>query len=219
MHKRLLYAGVAVVGLLSVLAGCKTGVEPSPSPGILKVTIKANEQDTTIVIRSDTSRFSRWDEFNLYISQGRLHRGDNYAFLYADPGIERIGADTVNILARQWLNGVPVKPSDISEIHAKNSRYIQYTIFNSYVPPGSYDSLTFNLTAYEILVFVPKVYQNPIQLPPGARAQMAFPANITVEAGGVTQIDLEISPFGSLSRYRDTYLFDRKVKIVGIQKL
>ncbi|MBI3586581.1 MAG: hypothetical protein HY088_05585 [Ignavibacteriales bacterium] len=219
MQKRSLYGVLCCVVLYLYFSGCQTGVEPSPNPGILRITLKADEADTTIIIQSDTSRFSRWDEFYFFISQGRLYRGRNYALLYADLTIERTPGTILNILQREWLNGAPIKPTDVTEINTKNSRYSKSVIFESYVPPGDYDSLSFALIAYEILTFVPKVYQNPVQLPMGTAPQIQFPAHITVHEDRVTQIDIEISPFRSLSRYRDSFLFDRKIKIIGVQNL
>ncbi len=219
MIKRLTCIVATCFAIVVMLNSCQTGVEPSPDPGILRVTLKANEADTTIIIQSDTSRLSRWDEFNLTVSQGRLYRGSNYALLYANPTIDRIPGSTVNILHREWLNGVPVKQTDITEINTKNSRYMTYIVFECLVPPGTYDSLTFTLTAAEILTFIPKVYQNPVQLPLGTRPPMQFTTTIRINEGHVTQVNLEILPFGSLTRYRDSYLFNRKVKVVSVDIL
>jgi hypothetical protein len=219
MLKRPTCLVVKCLAIAIVLNGCQTGVEPSPDPGILRVTLKANEADTTIIIQSDTSRLSRWDEFNLAVSQGRLYRGSNYALLYVNRSIDRIAGSTVNILHREWLNGVPTKHTDVMEINTKNSRYMTYVVFESFVPPGTYDSLTFTLMASEILIFIPKVYQNPVQLPPGTRPPMQFTTSIKVNEGRVTQVNLEILPFRSLTRYRDSYLFDRKVNVVGVDNL
>jgi len=133
MFTRLLM--IAALCSTVLIGGCQTGVEPSPNSGILRVTFTSNSADTTIVIQSDTSRFSRWDEFFLTITQGRLFRGPHYAPLYATPGIERIPGATVNIIKRQWLDGSPIKPTDFAEIHCKNSRYLTYTVFESNVPP------------------------------------------------------------------------------------
>lgn len=216
MFKRSIYIATCYLLLSWVCSACRTGVEPSPNPGILRVTLKANEADTTIIIQNDTSRFSRWDEFNLIVSRGKILRGANYALLYADRSIARVPGDTVNIIKREWLNGVPIKPTDVAEINTKNSRYITYVIFESYVPPGEYDSLSFSLSANEILIFVPKVYMNPVQLPPGTTPQMQFPVHITVAEDRLTQVNLEIFPFSSLYRFRDSYLFGRKMMVVSV---
>lgn len=219
MFKRSISIAASCLVLILYVNSCRTGVEPSPSPGIVRVTLRSSETDTTIVIQSDTSRFSRWDEFYLYISQAKVYRGQNYVPLYADRSIARLSGDTVNIIKREWLNGAPIKPTDFTEINTKNSRFINYVVFESYAPPGDYDSLALSLTAYEILVFVPKVYVNPVQLPPGTHPQMQFPTKITVHEGGVTQVNLEILPYSSLTRYRDSYLFARKVRIVNIENM
>lgn len=219
MFKRSISIAASCLVLSLCVNSCRTGVEPSPSPGIVRVTLRSIETDTTIIIQNDTSRFSRWDEFYLYVSQGKIYRGHNYALLYADLGIARVPGDTVNIIKREWLNGVPIKPTDFTEINTRNSRYIKYVVLESYVPPGEYDSLAFALTANEILTFVPKVYMNPVQLPPETHPQMQFPARITVNEGRVTEVNLEIFPFSSLYRFRDSYLFGRKIKVVSVENL
>lgn len=197
---------------------CGTGVEPSPSPGIVRVTLKANEQDTAIVIRSDTTRFSRWDSFALYISQGLLYRDKNYAYLYRDISSARIVSDTVNIIGREWLNGVPITANDTTTITTANSRYIKYVIFETYVQPGVYNRLEMNLNGMEVDTYIPKLYQNPIRLPDSTSAVIGFDQSYTVSEGRTTEINLEIDPFGSLTRYRDLYVFSRKMKIIRVSQ-
>ena len=146
MRKRWLCvaAALAAVGLFH---GCKTAVDPSPEPGILRVLLKGADTDTTIIIQNDTSQFSRWDNFNVYVSQGRLYRGDNYAYTYNNVSSERKSSDTVNILGRERLNGVPITFADSDPITPANSRFRTYIVFESYVPPGTYDRLTMTITA------------------------------------------------------------------------
>ena len=201
-----------------VIAGCGNGIEPSPGPGILRVTIKANELDTTIVIGSDTSRFSRWDNFQLFISQGRLDRGGNYALLYANPSSARVNGDTINILARKWLDGTPITTADTTPISATNSRYRSYVIFESNVPPGDYSRLEMSLIGKEMDIFIPKIFQNPIQLPESTGSVIGFLQTISVREGGTTEINLEIDPFSSLQRYRDLFVFSRQVRVTNIRR-
>jgi hypothetical protein len=209
---------LAGVALLSVVAvDCTTGVDPSPDPGIVRVMIKGVESDTMIVIQSDTSEFSRWDLFNLYLSTGRVYARDVYSTIYNNLSNERKGADTVNILAREWLDGSPITPRDTMRITPQNSRWIKYLVFESYVPPGEYDRLYFSLTATEMEIFIPKHYLNPVQLPPGVEPGMSFDVPFTVSEGGVTEISLEIYPYQSLSRYRDAFYFDRQVIVSNVQ--
>lgn len=208
-------AGVALLAVAAVQ--CTTGVDPSPEPGIIRVMIKGVETDTMIVIQSDSSEFSRWDLFDLYLSTGRVYQGSNYAAIYNNPTNERKGADTVNILAREWLDGTPITPRDTARITPQNSRWVSYVVFESYVPPGDYDGLYFSLTATEMEIWIPKHYLNPVQLPPGVEPGMRFDIPFTVVDGGVTEIKLEIYPYQSLSRYRDAFYFDRQIVVSNVQ--
>jgi hypothetical protein len=206
-----------VLPLAVVVLSCTTGVDPSPEPGIVRVMIKGVETDTMIVIQSDTSEFSRWDVFDLYLSTGRIYQGPNYSTIYNNPSNERKGADTVNILAREWLDGSPITPRDTMRITPQNSRWINYVVFESYAPPGNYDRVYFSLTATEMEIFIPKHYLNPVQLPPGVQPGMSFDIPFTVVEGGTTEIRLEIYPYQSLSRYRDAFYFDRQVVVSDVQ--
>ena len=215
MRNRLVqFAGVALFAFAAVQ--CTTGVEPSPGPGTIRVMIKGVESDTMIVIQSDSSEFSRWDVFDLYLSTGRIYQGDVYSTIYNNPSNERKGSDTVNILAREWLDGSPITPRDTARITPQNSKWISYVIFESYVPPGNYDRLYFALTATEMEIFIPKHYLNPVQLPPGVEPGMGFDIPFTVTEGGVTEIYLEIYPYQSLSRYKDAFYFDRQMVVTNV---
>ena len=210
---------VAVILLILVLGGCKTAVEPSPSPGILRVIMKSAESDTSIVLLNDTSRFSRWDSFDMVISQGRLGRGEWYASIYNNSSSARKTSDTMNALGREWLNGKPITWQDTDEITPRNSRYRSYVVFESYVPPGTYDRLTFAITATEMEIFIPKHYLNPVGLPPGIAPSIDFTGSYTVHESGVTQVEVEIQPYKSLRRYQDQFYFERKVSVVRVQAL
>lgn len=212
--------------LLCVLAvlvvggsGCKTAVEPSPEPGTLRVVFKSADNDTAIIIQNDTSRFSRWDNFNIIVSQCRLYMGENYAYVYNNPSSERKGDDTVNALAREWLNGVPISFQDSDSITVANSRFRRFVIFESYVPPGSYQKMSISVTASEMEFFIPKHYLNPVTLPPGVTPTMEFPVDVTINERGVTEIELELSPYKSLRRYQDQFYFERKLVIKQVRVL
>lgn len=202
-----------------VIVACTTTVDPSPEPGTIRILLKGADSDTTIIIQSDTSRFSRWDNFNVIVSQGRLYQGDDYAYIYNNPSNERKASDTVNVLAREWLNGVPVTLQDTARITPANSRYRTYVIFESYVPPGSYSKFTFALTASEMEIFIPKNYLNPVTLPPGVAPSMEFKTTIPVNESGVTEVVLELAPFKSLRRFQDQFYFDRQVVVTRVQAL
>ena len=218
MRNRWIFLYVAA-GVLLVLGGCKTAVEPSPEPGMIRVVFKSDDADTAIIIQNDTSRFSRWDNFNILVSQCRLYTGENYAYIYNNPSSDRKADDTVNALAREWLSGVAITTQDSDSITASNSRFRRFVIFESYVPPGSYQKLSMSVTASEMEFFIPKHYLNPVTLPPGVTPTMEFPVDVTVNAQGVTEITLELSPYKSLRRYQDQFYFERKLVVKQVRML
>ncbi len=209
---------ITVLVVVCFLHGCTTGVEPSPEAGIIRVTLKSDDADTVLVILGDSTRFSRVDWFYVVVSEGRLFKGANYADLYRTPSLERISSDTVNLLQRQWLDGRLVTPSDpLFEIPAYQTRYAKKTIFEWYVPPGSYDRLQFGLTGIEVFVAIPRRFRNPLERPKGVSRILNFPSPITIESGKTTQIDMEIYPFRSIRRFRDSYLFDPQINIERVK--
>lgn len=213
---RLCFFAAAIQGLL--WNGCTTGVESSPDPGTLRVTVRSNEGDTLLVILGDTIHFSRVDHYDVIFSQGRLYRGISYADLYRSTSIDRITAGTVNLIQRAWLDGRLILPSDSSfDVDAWRSRYVSSTMFEWYVPPGHYDSLEFNLIGIEVFVARPRQFRNPLELAEGTRPIMDFAYPIDVKEGGITEVEMEILPFQSIRRYKDAYIFDRRLRIVDVK--
>jgi hypothetical protein len=196
---------------------CTTGVDASPEPGVFRVTIVSNDADSILVILGDTARCSRVDRYTVTTSKGRLYQGSFYVDLYAEPTIDRIPSTTINLLQRQWPDGRLVDGTDPFEIPRWKTSPVRYTVFEWYTPPGTYDKFEFGLSGSEVFVAIPRQFDNPLQLPDGVSSIMDFPRSITVNAGKVTQVDIAIDPYKSIQRYRDTYLFDRKVSIVQVQ--
>ena len=190
-----------------------------PRPGILRVIFKSSDDDTAIIIQNDTSRFSRWDNFNIVVSQCRLYTGENYSYVYNNLSSERKADDTVNALAREWLSGVPITFQDSDSITVGNSRFRRFVIFEYYVPPGSYQKMSISVTASEMEFFIPKHYLNPVSLPPGETPTMEFPVNVTISERGVTEIELELQPYKSLRRYQDQFYFERKLVVKQVRVL
>ncbi|RPH37864.1 hypothetical protein EHM92_01590 [bacterium] len=130
--------------------------------------------------------------------------------------MERITSVSQNLLAREWLNGTPITIQDTATITPQNSRYRKGAVFEFYVPPGTYDRLDFALTGTEVRIYIPKIYTNPVVLPPDVPAVMAFPGSYTVEEDRTTVIEVEIAPFESLRRFQDSFVFDRKIQVVNV---
>ena len=219
MLKARIRHSAVMITFLTILAGCTTGVDPSPHPGILRVVLTSKQTDTALVISSDTTRPSRWDEFWATMYGGRLYNGSNYVDLYATLSMDRIPAAQQNLLAREWLDGTPITIRDTATITGTNSRYRKGTVFEFYAAPGTYDRLDFALTATEVATYIPKIYINPIVLPPGVPAVMSFPGSIALQEDRTTEVVVEIAPFESLQRYQDAFLFNRKVTIVSVTTL
>lgn len=192
-----LAAGVCFLWAVLDLA-CTTGVEPSPGPGTLRVTLTSDPADTSIIILSDTSEYYPSDRMDIITSQGRAYRGEHFAQLYVDQSNQRILSDTNNVIYRE------------------NNQYLTYTIFESYVPPGPYDRLELNLAGTKLIIHVPRIYEIDVLLPPGESPTMSFPINVEVKEGQVTQVDLQIKPYQSLGRYLDYYVFDRQVEVLRV---
>ena len=201
-----------------LLSGCNTGVEPSPDPGIIRVTMKSAEIDTLLIILGDTVKFSRVDHYDVIFSQGRLYQSNNYADLFTDLSIDRNDSYTLNILQRAWLDGRLITTTDsVFDVEAFQSKYVSSKVIEWYVPPGTYDKLQFNFKGIEIFVARPRQFRTPLQLAEGGTPTMSFNQIITVNAGHVTEVNLEILPFQSIQRYKDSYIFDRKVSVASIR--
>lgn len=201
-----------------LISGCSTGVEQSPYPGIIRVTMKSVEQDTLLIILGDTVKFSRVDHYDVIVSQGRLYQGNNYADLYTDLSINRNNSDTINILQRAWLDGRLITVNDpVFDVEANRSKYVGSKVIEWYVPPGTYDKLQINLKGIEVFVARPRQFRTPLQLAKDVSPIMNFNQTITISAGHVTEMNLEILPFQSIRRYQDSYIFDRKVSVVSVQ--
>lgn len=193
------YQLILIISLLGLLiTNCSTGVEPSPSPGIVKVTFMSAPEDTSVIILSDTSRFwydstgnSIYDQMTVIVTQARLYRNQNFANLYLDLSNRRIAGDTLNAIQRI------------------NYKYTKHTIFETYIAPGEYDRLEMNLEATLLVVTKPKYYFIPMALPDGVSKTITIPANISVKSNKTTTVDIIIYPFRSLGRYKDMFIFSR----------
>lgn len=205
---------------LSVLffIGCDTGVETSPNPGIIRITIKSADADTLLIILGDTIKFSRVDHYDVIFSQARLYRDENYAELFTDLSIERNNSITINVLQRAWLDGRIITPNDsVFDVEAWNSKYVSSKVVEWYIPPGTYNELQFNLKGIEVYVARPRQFRTPLQLADGVKPIMSFNQTIDVNAGRVTEVNLEILPFQSIKRYKDSYIFERKINIASVR--
>ncbi len=188
---------LAFGSLLALTAfNCSTGVEPSPRPGIVRITLQADPADTSIVIVSDTFSVSHGDYFGVKFFQGKVFSDTNYAFLFETKESYNIEEVTVNVLSRH------------------DNEYRRFIVYECYVPPGEYDKIQFGL---ESSVLKLGNFEIPVEVPFGVNKLMDFQQNFTIHENRVTEINFGISPFKSVQRYRDKFHFTREIKIKDVK--
>ncbi|MBI4534987.1 MAG: hypothetical protein HY708_01825 [Ignavibacteriae bacterium] len=181
----------------SVLA-CNTGVEESPQPGIVRVTLQANPADTTIIILTDTVRVTDQDSIDVKIFQGKVFSGVKFATIFRTITSYRSEDMIYNVLAREA------------------GTYKTHVLYESYVPPTNYTKLQLGVTA--TLLKFRDVAPIPLQLRPNDPPLLDFDVEFQVSENRVTEIMLQIDPLRSLSRYRDLYYFERKMRVLGVRQ-
>lgn len=190
-----LFGAVLLFGLGIVLLSCDSTVEVSPAPGIIRVTLQSDPTDTSIIVIKDTFTVSQGDSFGVAISQGKIYNGDNFATLFINLNSNDIEA-TYNILKRE------------------NGEYKKYTVYETYVPPDNYDKLQFVANARLLRL---KYFLVPVQLPEGVSPLLDFNCDFEVFENDTTEINMQISPFKSVVRFKDSYYFTREMMIVGVK--
>lgn len=190
--------GAALVALLAasaVFAGCETGVEHSPEPGVVRVTLQADATDNSITIGGQTYEATPADRFEITVFQGKLYQDSVYATLFAH-------LDEYRELDRQY---------DLLTFDGDDPA--RQVIFETYVAPGIYDKLQFGLTASMVRIGALTI---PAQLPPGEGTLIELERDIEIFENDTTVIDLTIKPFESVRRFRDSFHFTRELQITGV---
>lgn len=193
-----LFLRLTTPALLALAAlGCTTGVESSPDPGILVVTLQSDPADTLIVIANDTVTVADGDWFGVTVFQGKVYRDTNYAFLFTDTSSYRLEDQNLNLLQMDGATG----------------QYQRFVLYRSYVPPGDYDRIQFGITP--VYVQVGNLYI-PVTLPPGTGSLVDLYRDFAVFENRTTAVSIRISPFKSVTRYRDSFYFTPVIEIVEI---
>lgn len=189
---------LCLVAACIYLIGCDTGVEASPDPGVLRVTLQADPEDTQIRIGKDEVTASPGDHFPVTIFQGKVYRDSAYAVLFQSLEAYREQDYQYDLLAPGADGG-----------------FKQHVIFESYVPPGTYDKLQFGATATEMRI---GGFVIPMALPPNTPGLMDFEQPFEIFENDTTVIHLQIKPFESVVRFRDSYHFTREFEITDIEQ-
>ncbi|NOX38208.1 MAG: hypothetical protein GXO78_11820 [Calditrichaeota bacterium] len=199
MKNKTLPVGFLSILFILLLLNCDTGIEPSPSPGILRVTLQSDPADTIIVIVKDTFVVAEKDSFGVTIFQGRVYSGETYAVLYPTLKSYKQEDRVYNIIRREA------------------GGYYPFTIFETYVPPGKYDRIQFGLKAHTLKL--KNFDEIKVEAPENANPIVSLEADFRVEENQVTEINVYIQPFQSVQRYRDIYQFIPRLQVVGVQYL
>jgi len=180
--------------LFFLLGGCDTGIEDSPDPGILRITLESDQSDTVIVIVTDTLTVSDEDVFLMSVFQGQVFEDSTYGILYPTLSSTRQEEIFYNLIWRE------------------SGQYQRFTIFESYVPPGSYNKIEFGIDSR----FLKLQNFDLIEVLTPDNYFLELPTSFEVKSKGTTEVNVSVKPFQSIIRYRDIYLFQPEMEIVGI---
>ncbi len=195
-YKNILYGFALILITIVFITSCDTGVQSSPKPGVLKIILQSDPTDTSIIIIKDTITVSNGDYFKTTVFQGKAYSDSIFAILYPTIESYRQEDKIINVIERE------------------NNTYKPHTIFESYVPPGNYTSIVFGMTADLLHI---NIFDIPVELPPDVPKLVTLPVGFKISENATTEIKVQLSPFKSVQRYRDTYYFDRKLEIVDVK--
>jgi len=225
---------LAVLSLVSISCNTNvTGVDDSPSPGTVRITLRANPSDNYVVERTDTfSVFTPNTSLGFYVNifQGSVFAKDKFAILYTTPK-SYMQEDSVYNIFKQNTSQADLKiiagklDSSKVNINTLSADYTEYTIFESFVPPGNYDKIRFGVNVptdltksrVTLISIKGKVTPIPLELPPDEDILKEFLVDFKVEENKTTQINIIINPFKSISRYKDSYRFSRVMEVNSVE--
>jgi hypothetical protein len=187
---------VSLLVLMSVTTGCSTGVEPSPNPGLLRVLLTADPADREIVIVRDPVAVKAGDDFTVTVFQGKAFSDSTYFILFKDLNSYRQEDRSFNVL----------RPAD--------EGFERYTVFESLLPPGRYDSLQFGVIPGDLKI---DVYQIPVRMNPSARVLHTFETPFEVRENGITEVEVMIKPLTSVQRFRNSFVFDANIAVSEVR--
>lgn len=188
---------VFIIILMLLFGSCDTGIEDSPDPGILRITLESDQSDTVIVIVTDTLTVSDDDIFLMSIFQGRVFQDSTYGVLYPALSSTRQEEIFYNLIWRE------------------SGQYQRFTIFETYVPPGFYNQIEYGIDSR----FLKLKNFDLIEVITPDNYFLKLPTSFEVKSNGITEVNVSVKPFQYIIRYRDIYLFQPEMEIVGINQL
>lgn len=151
--------------------------------------------DTTITILNNTFAPDTLSSMKVKIFEAKAYIDSYYAILMPTLDAFRDEGNQYNILKRE------------------NNKYVKYKIYESYVPPGVYNRLQLGIISDQLKI---AGYKIPLELPDGESLLYDFDLEFVVNEYDTTEINIQIKPFESLERYKDTFLFNRKLNVISI---
>lgn len=198
MVKRMLLFIGFLISYVLLSSGCDSGMGPSSKPGIIRINLQSDPTDTTIIIVPKTYTASQVDSFGVTIFQGKVFNDSLFSILYKS------------------IRATQQQDIDYNITSLENNQYKKLTIFESYVPAGEFNRIQFGLRANFLLLlsFISIKVETP-----EANRFIVLNHNFKVFENRITEINLQISPFQSVQRYRDMYQFIPKLKLMDIKYL
>ena len=182
----------------SLTVSCDSGLEDSPAPGILRVTLQSDVEDTSIIIVNDTLVVSQKDSFIVTIFQGRVYSDSNFALLFRDTTSFVTEDFKHNILALDDITG----------------EYSLVVVYESFVPPIDYDRIQFGVTASLLKI---GNFEVPVKLLDPTQPLIDVKHEFVVSENKVTEVNLRIVPFSSVTRFRDTFHFIPQIDVISVK--
>ena len=191
-----------LISMMVLFGGCDDEQDPgpvrSPDPGILRVLISSDIDDTFIVVAGDTATVGDGvsDSLALIIGQARAYVDGKFALIFTELDEYRELTKTYNVIGLE------------------QGLYKEILLYESFLSPDSYDSLGIVITADFLKI---GSFQIPIAMPEGASVLFDFNDPYLIEENQVTEIRLQIKPFQSMVRVKDEFHFFRDIEVVDIR--
>lgn len=163
---------------------------------MLRVLLTADPTDREIVIVRDPVAVQPGDDFTVTLFQGKAFSDSTYFILFKD----------LNSYRQEDLSFNVLRPAD--------DGFERHTVFETYLPPGRYDSLQFGMTPGDLKI---DVYQIPVRMNPAARVLQTFETPFDVRENGVTEVEVMLKPLTSVQRFRNSFLFEPNIEVAEVR--
>ena len=201
MYKNGFHLFLCAILLLTPVLFVSCGTEPEvvTQPGILRVVLQADPTDTSIEILGQTTTVGDDDSLGVSIFQGKaIALDDRFAILFKDVETATQEQCDFNLLSRP------------------DGEFERHVIFESFAPAGDYKGISIGIEGIHMSI---GAFEIPVELPADDDAIMVFLGNYRVLERQVTEVTIQLKAFESMSRFLDSFVFDRVAAISEIKVL